>query len=122
MKTIVVIMVYDRLDNVKRWNECWKQCIQNAELVIIQNYDGSESIKDYCESENMKYIRRQNIGFDIGAFQDICRERLEGFNNDWDNLLWCADDTFPMRKDFVTPYVQNLKEGIVCTDLSQFVK
>lgn len=118
MKIIVAIVVYNRFENIRRWIDCWNQCEQRGELIIIHNYDGSDKIKEYCEGK-VKYIRRNNVGFDIGAFQDVCNERLEGFPNDWDTMLWCCDDTFPMTKDFIAPY---LKPGLVCTDLSPHVK
>lgn len=117
MKVIVAVVVFDRFENIRRWVNCWGK--QDAELIIIHNYNGSDEIKNYCEKEGVKYIRRANVGFDIGAFQDVCRERLEGFPNDWDKLLWCCDDTFPMTKDFITPFIG---EGVVCTDLSPHVK
>lgn len=115
----VVIVVFNRHENIKRWLACWQQCEQKGELIVIHNYDGRETIKELCEQAGVKYIRRENKGFDIGAFQDVCLERLSGFYNNWDQILWCTDDIFPMTKDFITPY---LKDGIVCTDLSPYVK
>lgn len=119
---IVVLIVYDRFENIKQWINVWKECEQKRELIIIHNYDGSDKIKELCDG--VKYIRRENKGLDIGAFKDVCKEQLAGFNNDWDKMLWITDDTFPMRKDFITPYLDKLTGdvGVVCTDLSPFVK
>ena len=54
-KTIVAIIVYDRLDNMKRWIDCWSQCDQSqAELVIIHNFKTYEDVaiyKSYCEEQ-----------------------------------------------------------------------
>lgn len=124
MKTIVAVIVHDRIDNIKLWVNAWKQCEQEgAELVIIQNDSGNkDEIKNYCDQNEIKYISRKNIGYDIGAFQDVCKERLQGFDNDWDVLLWCTDDTLPMRKDFLDPYLKKIHGGVACTYLSSFVK
>jgi hypothetical protein len=88
MKVIVSVIVYNRLNNVKRWIDCWKQCnTDNAELIIIHNDNGeSEKFKAVCDQAGIKYIKRSNIGYDIGAFQDVCKERLKEFPNNWDYL------------------------------------
>jgi hypothetical protein len=123
MKIIVGVIVYNRLENLKRWLECWKKCDQIAELVIIHNDNGEgEKFKALCVEAGVKYIRRQNIGFDIGAFQDVCRERLKDFTNDWKYLLWCTDDALPMQKDFVKPFIeklQNPRNGLSCMQISK---
>ena len=118
---IVAVIVYNRYSNITRWISSWKQCEQHgAQLIIIHNYDGNEKIKELCDRSGIKYIRRANKGFDIGAFQEVCKERLPGFPNNWDKLLWCCDDTYPMSKDFLAPFLND--SGIVCTDLSPHVK
>lgn len=111
MKILLTIVVFNRYDNLKRWLECWEQCDQtDTELIIIHTGDEIEKFKSLCK--DVTYIHRQNIGLDIGCFQDVCRERLTGFTNDWDYLLWITDDTFPMRKDFVKSFVDKLKPGV----------
>lgn len=124
MKITIAIIVHNRLENIKLWLHCWQQCEQHAaELVIIQNDCGSDEIEKYCAAYSIKHILRKNIGLDIGAFQDVCRERLKGFDNDWDVLLWITDDTFPMSKDFIAPYLKVLeKNAVACTDISPFIK
>lgn len=127
MKIIVAIIVYNRFKNIERWAACWKQCnTKNAELVIIHNCDLPAEIikyKTYCKANKIKYISRPNQGFDIGAFQDVCKERLQGFP-EYDYLLWCTDDTFPMSKDFMTPFIDKFKKpdiGISCMQISSSV-
>jgi hypothetical protein len=64
------------------------------------------------------------VGYDTAPFQDICLERLEGFDNDWDKLMWATDDWFPMAKNFIKQYVNHYEEGVgvVCTEVSEQVK
>lgn len=119
-KIVIAVIVYNRVQNIEKWIHCWKQCnYQNAQLVIIDN-GKSTRVKEMCEGV-ATYIPRNNIGFDIGAFQDVCRNRLVGFP-DYQYLLWCTDDTFPMSKDFVLPYINHLTAspfvGIACMKLS----
>jgi len=117
MRILVTVIVYNRFENIRHWISCWKQADQtDAELVIIHNYYGDEvqrkRFSDYCTQHGVRYVARNKKGFDIGGFQDVCRERLEGFPNDWDYILWMTDDTFPMQKDFVKPFIESLKPGV----------
>jgi hypothetical protein len=119
MKIIVSVIVYNRLENLKRWIKCWKESKPNAELVII--HTGPENWEEHCPGAT--YIKRKNQGFDIGCFQDVCRGRLAGFP-EWDYLLWCADDTMPMTKDFVSPFTrafENPSVGVSCMQISSSV-
>lgn len=121
MKIKISVIIYNRFENLKRWLRCWGLCDQNAELIIIHNDNGEiQKFKTECDKAGVKYIRRENIGMDIGAFQDVCKERLPEFPNDWDYLLWITDDTIPMRKDFVSPFIEPLKTaGLSCMQISK---
>src|SRR5678809_1279931 len=129
MKIIVAVIVFNRIQNIQRWISCWKQCnTQNAELVIIHNYYNDEKekekFKSLCDQNNIRYVPRNGQGFDIGCFQDVVKERLSGFPNDWDYLLWCTDDVYPMTKDFITPFIEKYTErvGITCMKISRSVR
>lgn len=125
---VVAVIVYDRFDNIKEWVRCWAMCeTQGAQLVIIHNYDSIEAKEAYslfCLEAGILYIPHENVGFDIGRFQDVCRNRLEGFP-DYDYLIWCCDDSLPMRKDFVKQYVdqfKNPKVGAAALEISKSVR
>ncbi len=125
MKIIVAVCVYDRFKNVEKWVNCWKECnTANAELVIIhnnsQNQEQKAKFKKYGLENSIKYICRLNRGFDIGAFQDVCRNRLPGFP-DYDYLLWCTDDVWPMHKEFISIFINKLEEpniGVSALEIS----
>lgn len=120
-KLVVTIIVYNRTHNVEKWIHCWKQCVK-TELVVIDNGE-SASVRDLCAGIAI-YIPRKNVGFDIGAFQDVCRRRLNGFP-DYDYLLWCTDDTFPMSPDFTKPFLEQISKpyvGIACMKISTSVQ
>ena len=122
LNIVVAVVVYDRTDNIKQWIECWNKCEQlGAQLRVIHNCDKEtpedNEVKMFCETHEIVYIRRLNIGFDIGALQDVCKERLYGFYDDWDMMIWCVDDTLPMVKDFIYQYTKNIldkKVGLSC--------
>jgi hypothetical protein len=124
-KTIVAVVIYDRLFNLIHWLECWDKCDKSlADLVVIHNTDLPEPLYvEACQKHGVQYIRRKNIGFDIGAFQDLCRGRLAEFPPDWERVLWVTDDTFPMAFDFVEKFTDKMKPGVgvVCMDLSPYV-
>jgi hypothetical protein len=130
MKIIVAVIIYDRFNNLKLWIDIWKQCItDNAELVIVHNYkneDDKKKYKEYCDDNNIECVSRPNIGMDIGAMQDVFMQRLKGFNNSWDYLLWVTDDTIPINKNFIEQYIQKFKEsnkvGVVALEISNDFK
>ena len=109
MKIVVTLLVYNRFDNLQYWLECWKQCDkENTEFRVIHNFDNEseqDKFRNLCIENNIHYIPRKNRGMDIGAFQDVCRNRLPLFNRDFEFLIWIVDDTFPMRKDFVKYFI-----------------
>lgn len=128
MRIIVAVVVYDRFDNIKEWVRCWHECATNdAELIIIHNIDSEialEAYSKFCQENLIGYVPSENIGFDIGRFQDVCLERLHGFPNEWDYLIWCTDDCLPMRKDFIHQYISRLQGNVGCVahEISKQVK
>lgn len=117
----VVIVVYNRFDNVEKWLRIWKKCdTGDTRLVVIRNSDAEHNTS--YETDGVTHISRFNIGFDIGAFQDVCRNRLAGFPTDWKQLLWCTDDTFPMQKDFLKHFALGPGEGVRCMEISHYVR
>ena len=126
MKTVVAIVVYNRFRNVQEWIKCWQKSVtDNAELVVIHNYrfpEEKRKYEPYCRKHGIAYISRKNIGFDIGAFQDVCRGRLEGFP-EYDYLLWCTDDIWPQRPSFIQEFHDAFTDGVsvVCYEISKEV-
>ncbi len=101
--TLVGVIVYNRIENVKHWVRCWPQCLclDYAKLLIIKNQDGvtDDECQAICDAAGIQCIQRPNIGYDTGAFQDIVRGRISS-DYAWSNILWATDDTIPMRRDF----------------------
>lgn len=123
----IVVLVHDRYHNLQRWLHCWKLSNHHDfELVVIQNTDTEQpTYREICDSYGVKYIQRHNVGYDTAPFQDICLERLQGFDNDWEKLMWVTDDWFPINKNFIKEYVNHYRDGevgVVCTEISDVVK
>jgi len=129
MRIIVAVVVHNRFKNIEEWVRCWNLCEkENTEFIVIHNFKTEEDKQTYeelCKNNNITYIPRKNIGMDIGALQDVCRGRLEGFPNQWDYLLWCTDDVIPMSKKFISYYMREIQRpnvGVVCLEVSKEVK
>lgn len=125
VKTILAIIVWNRFENLRLWVNCWNQCNKmNAELVVVHNLENDNNkYLQLCKDNSVTYVPRENKGLDIGAFQDVCKERLAGFPNNWDNLIWCTDDCIPMSKDFVQQFLEKLSnDNIPCYEISKEVK
>ena len=125
----VAVVVYDRFHNIEEWIRCYKQAdTRDAELVIIHNHNDEAYrlvLREICRKNDVKYIPRENTGFDIGAFQDVCRERLTGFCNEWDYLIWVTDDTIPMYKKFIPRFLEVIQQpnvGVACLEISMQIK
>jgi hypothetical protein len=123
MKIVVSVIIYNRFANLQKWLECWdKSDTTNAELRIIHNVDGKINPAVYkaeCDKVGVTYLQRPNIGYDIGALQDVCMERLPGFDYEYDYMLWCTDDTIPMRRTFISEYMDlRMTERVVCLEIS----
>lgn len=129
-KVVIAVVVFDRLQNLKRWLQIWdKLNLQDAELRIIHNVHPKNNIDKFQtyfgNRPNVKYIPRMNQGYDIGAFQDVCRNRLRGFDLDFEFLLWFTDDTMPIHRDFLNAYLepfQDPKVGTTCYEISPQVR
>lgn len=126
MKITVCIIIYNRFSNLEKWIKCWSVCNkENAELVVIHNIntpEDSELYRDLCHKNHIKYYSRENIGMDIGAFQDVCYNRIEGFP-EWEYLLWITDDVIPMSKSFIKDYRNQINEkNVICMEISREVK
>lgn len=123
--TIIAIIVWNRFDNLKLWVNCWKQCNKmGADMVVVHNLEtDNDKYSQLCKDNGIRYIPRENKGFDIGAFQDVCKERLTGFPNTWNNLIWITDDCIPMSKNFVEQFLKCFyDENIPCYEISKEVK
>jgi GT2 family glycosyltransferase len=129
-KAVICVVIYNRLKNLKRWLEIWdKLNLEDVELRIIHNVHPENNVEKFREyigdRKDVKYIPRQNVGYDIGAFQDVCRNRLRGFNYDFKYLLWFTDDTMPIRREFLDYYLKPFsdpKVGCICYEISPQVK
>lgn len=120
-KILVAVVIHDRWGNLKRWIDTWKASEQlGATLVIIHNNTENTEWRSYCEENRVIYIPRENIGFDTGPFQDIVMGKLCQ-DIEWNVILWCTDDIFPMRKTFLKEYMDVLNlpyVGIACMEIS----
>jgi len=121
--TLVVIVVFDRMQNIQEWVRCWSMCeTQNAKLLIINNVENETSksaYQSYCSQVGVAYLPHDNVGYDIARLQDAVLGRLEGFPTDFDNIIWVTDDTLPMRKDFIHTFTNALSDEVVvsCMEL-----
>ena len=128
MKVVVAVVIYDRYKNLVQWTQLWaKSFTQDAELVVIHNYRNATErhhFHTHCQKANVKYVAHENVGFDIARFQDICRNRIPEFPQDYDLLLWCTDDILPMRPTFIQEFLTEMKPGVsaACYEVSKEVK
>jgi hypothetical protein len=121
MKILVCVIIYDRLENLRKWVTIWQRSnTRDAEIVFIHNGGPDEVFKETAQTVGL-YIARENIGFDIGAFQDVCNDRI---NLDFDIILWCTDDLLPIKGNFIYEFLYKLTPEIkaVCYELSNSVR
>lgn len=124
LKIIVVVCIFDRFENLRRWIHAWNMCEKmDAKLFFINNhYAGVDTTywKELCDRDNVNYQIRPNIGYETGIIQDVITEKLLS-EEDWDILFFVTDDTIPTRKTFLKEYVEELEKpdvGLVCMEIS----
>lgn len=122
MNIIIVVCLYDRHENLRRWLHAWNLCDKtDTTLYIVNNkYQGLDIMfwYDYCKKRNAKYLQRKNVGFETGVIQDAFLGKIGG---DWDYMIFVTDDTIPMKKDFVQQYMNKATEpdmGVVYMEAS----
>jgi hypothetical protein len=126
-KKYLVLVVYDRFENLKRWLHCWHNSEWNDfNLVVVHNTDIPQPNYHFlCTEYGVSYIQRPNVGYDIGVFQDICLDRLDGFDTEWSELFFVSDDWIPMSKNFLKPFITpeiHGDVGVACAEISNEVK
>jgi hypothetical protein len=124
MKIIVVVSLYKRYDNMRRWIHSWNLSdTSNAELFIVNNVDPemeTSRLKKYCNEKGVHYISRENVGFESGVLQDVIVGNMFKEQN-WDIFLFATDDTLPIKKDWLKQYVNLLTNpdvGVACMEIS----
>lgn len=107
MKTIVVVSLYDRYENLKRWVHSWNLCdTKDAKLFIVNNIDDGMDVsywREYCQERGVNFVERENIGYETGIIQDVLCGRMFA-EQEWDYLIFATDDTIPMKKDFISQF------------------
>ena len=122
--TYIAVCIYDRIENLKIWLSIMQKYPQPAKLIVIHNNPTpNEEWRSLC-GNTATYIPRKDVGMDIGAFQDVCRNRLSGFPDDWTKLLWCCDDCFPMAHNFIEQYESAMTDsvGVAAMCISRYVR
>jgi glycosyltransferase involved in cell wall biosynthesis len=107
-KTLVCLIVHDRVRNVERWLGAWHKSERGpARLAVVHNQDHPDAAatRAIAAARPDAYLPRENVGFDIGAFQDVVRGRFAPHLPDWEYLLWCTDDFLPVRPDFLLQFL-----------------
>lgn len=124
MNIAVVICLYSRFENLRRWIHAWNMCYQmGAKLFVVNNkYNGLDTNfwSDYCKVRGVNYLQRENKGFETGVIQDVILEKILKEEN-WDVLLFITDDTIPMRKSFLEEYIEVIERpniGVACMQIS----
>ena len=123
-KIIVVVCIFDRFENLRRWLHAWRTCEQmGAKLFFINNhYAGVDTVywEALCKKSGVGYQIRPNIGYETGIIQDIIVGRLLPEEN-WDVLFFATDDTIPMKKSFLKDYINEVSKpdvGVACMEIS----
>jgi hypothetical protein len=114
MKTLVCVVVYDRLDMLCKWLRAWNNAEKyGAELAVINNFDGDKDKKAEMTEKIMEfkpdyYVDGNNYFYDIGAFKQVIENKYE--LPDWDVLCWFTDDMLPMRRTFLHGFLEKFED------------
>ena len=131
-KIVIAIVVFDRIGNFIKWCKLAKifksQFPNSLEIRIVHNCNDlaiSEKWKSIADKFPVTYLRRKNVGLDIGVFQEVCKNSLQGFEDNYSYLLWFTDDCFPTSLNFLNEFLnpfENEKVGLSCMEVSTEIR
>ena len=111
---LVCVVTYNRKSFVDFWLRAWNNADkQGAKLAVLHSYDGS-----HPDEEEKQNILKHNPDFYV-PFHNTKLRDMEAFLlvignkaglHDWDYLFWFTDDMLPMRRSFLKPFVEKIKE------------
>ncbi len=113
MNVLVCLLVYERVPLARQWLQAWDNAIKydNVHFAVVQNDTQEEFSRNMQQCINeynpANHVLRPNKGQDIGAFKSIIRNTVLPA---WDVLFWCLDDNLPMRRDFLSYFIEPFKE------------
>lgn len=120
MKILVSVIVFNRLHTLTNWFRAWQ--IANkmlANVAVIQSLGGMDprGVAALATANGAYHHKRQNLGMDIGALQEVIRLRTQDPSHvpaqlfrDWDMLYWTTDDALPMRPDFLQAFIRRFND------------
>ena len=113
---LVCVVTHKRKELVSRWLRAWNNSEKfGAKIAVLHACDGESpdeiEMKSILSHSPDFYIPFKNSPLrDMMALHLVVREAV-GLP-DWDELFWFTDDMIPMRKDFLSPFVDKMTEGV----------
>ena len=110
---LVCVVTHDRKELVGRWLRAWNNCDRHGAKICVLHACDSE-VPDGDQKENILSYRPDfYIPFRNGPLRDMRALHLvlrdAAGLPDWKSLFWFTDDLMPMRRDFLSPFVEKLK-------------
>lgn len=109
---LVCVVTHDRTELVSRWLRAWNNSEKHDARIAVFHACDSEK----PDADQMHAILSHTPDFyvpfkngplrDMGALHMALRDAA-GLP-DWENIFWFTDDMIPMRRDFLTPFVEKL--------------
>lgn len=116
MERLVCVVTHDRKELVARWLRAWNNCDRHGAKICVLHACDSESPNRTQMDNILAYRPDFYIPFRNGALKDMRALHLvlrdAAGLPDWENIFWFTDDLVPMRSDFLTPFVEKLKDDV----------
>jgi hypothetical protein len=112
-KPLVCVLVYKRINNLKKWIEVWKRANHfGGKLLIVQNADNSAECKEIAKQiddlqPDYHWIRKNDNESMKHLFELLIRKDIVDF--DWNSIVSFTDDCIPLREDFLMPFMDALE-------------
>jgi len=116
LQPLVCVTVWKRINTIDRWLRAWNNCDKHGgKIVVFHNIHSDlgcfpkvKQIQTILKHNPDFYIPRLNVGADIGAMYELLKRKNEF---PYWNVLGCfADDILPMRKDFLTIFLDKFSD------------
>ena len=112
---IVCVVTHKRQDFIDKWLRAWNNANKfGCAIAVFHAIDEENSTAEQEKQNILNHLPDFYVPFknshlkDLAAIRFACQQMLEAV--DWKYLFWFTDDMLPMRKEFLSPFLEKINE------------
>ena len=112
---IVCVVTHKRQDFIDKWLRAWNNANKfGCAIAVFHAIDEENSTAEQEKQNILNHLPDFYVPFknshlkDLAEIRFACQQMLEAV--DWKYLFWFTDDMLPMRKEFLSPFLEKINE------------